>query len=185
MYSIRNFKHLRGLNATFKKMKMQSPGIMRSSMTRQQVQFHMGVGIGGFVPLFRAEHAESTHLWGILVATIVIGAVHLAHPPISEEKIQRFRSVSVLTADVLEMTESASMVTEVSDAMTESATMVSGAMTESAKMASDAMSESASLVSGAMHNLAIEIPGSPSRGHHVRTSPNHAPKPPLGPHGSR
>ena len=49
VYSIRNFKHLRNMRKRFVIMGQASPGIWRSSMTRQQMQLYLGLGVGGAV----------------------------------------------------------------------------------------------------------------------------------------
>ena len=49
LYTARNLKHLRKMYDGFQKMGVPAPAVIRSSMTRQQMQFHAGIGFGSLI----------------------------------------------------------------------------------------------------------------------------------------
>ena len=94
LYSVRNLKHWRGLSAVFIQRKRLPPSAWRTSMCRQQVQFHCGMGLGGYLTsLFVAP--LDFHMVAISVLCIVslwIGIVPLFLGPVSSEDWHFIRS---------------------------------------------------------------------------------------------
>ena len=94
LYTIRNLKHLKKMHKGFQRLGIPAPSAIRSSMTRQQMQFHIGVGLGGLVvcliPEAHAAH-EQWSLLGLGLITCIIGSIHLALDPVPENLKEQLR----------------------------------------------------------------------------------------------
>ena len=113
-YTLRNFKHLRSLRARFAAQSRACPSVWRSSMVRQQMQLHAGIGFGGLlhqlVALWRnpvlAHSVPSTAvlnwewlglqsdpramLFALCGVSLYIGLVQLSQTPIPGEEKRAF-----------------------------------------------------------------------------------------------
>ena len=92
LYTVRNLKHLRNLNRVFASVQRASPGVLGSSMTRQQVQLHLGLGLGrlGGSALVAMRPASPWPLRSLLAFTAVIGFAQLAQAPLPEKTRAQF-----------------------------------------------------------------------------------------------
>eukprot|EP00931_Biecheleriopsis_adriatica_P091563 TRINITY_DN65447_c0_g1_i1.p1 TRINITY_DN65447_c0_g1~~TRINITY_DN65447_c0_g1_i1.p1 ORF type:complete len:193 (-),score=17.14 TRINITY_DN65447_c0_g1_i1:21-599(-) len=99
LYTARNFKHLRILNSGFAVLGKPSPGIWRSSMMRQQMQMHMGLGVGGLLAsaevFLSTRPIDPTHwpLRALCMCSLVLGAFTLCLPPVPEDAKREFVDV--------------------------------------------------------------------------------------------
>jgi hypothetical protein len=148
-------------------------------MTRNQVQFHIGIGVAGLLPVFRINHAGAVALRILCSCTLALGMVQLALSPIPEEHIQRFKSVSSLPEkDIeLELTESAALVqeafsdviTETSENLDRTATQLVDYASSSTAAAAVSISSSVDYATDQLHSVVDQIdqsanvPLSPSR----------------------
>ena len=102
-YTLRNFKHARSLNRRCDKRGVARPGLLRSSMARQQLQLHMGLGLGGAAvqaaqavfellkPSVRHHH-QQVHEPGdwalrmLCLCSLALGAAQLSLDPVPERE---------------------------------------------------------------------------------------------------
>jgi len=91
LYSLRNFKHLRNMNRVFGFKRRTAPGVLRSSMVRQQVQLHVGIGVSrcSAAGLFHAE--QTWFLRFVCLFTLAIGLAQLRQPPLADDERSRFK----------------------------------------------------------------------------------------------
>jgi len=92
LYTVRNLKHWQNMNRVFASVQRASPGVSGSSMTRQQVQLHLGLGLGrlGGSALAAMPPASPWPLRALLAFTATIGFAQLARPPLSEKARAKF-----------------------------------------------------------------------------------------------
>lgn len=94
LYTIRNLKHLQKLHAGFQRLGIPAPPAIRSSMTRQQMQFHMGIGLGGLIISLTHPEAIITAQWPLMaidLITLIVGSVHLVLAPVPVKLKEKFR----------------------------------------------------------------------------------------------
>ena len=113
-YTLRNFKHLRSLRVRFAAQHRARPSVWRSSMVRQQMQLHIGIGLGGLLHQLRAlwrdpalthslpstavlnwewlglQSDPRTMLFALCGISLYIGVVQLAQDPIPAEEKRAF-----------------------------------------------------------------------------------------------
>ena len=97
LYTIRNLKHLQKLHEGFRRLGIPAPPAIRSSMTRQQMQFHVGIGLGGLIISLTSEALSVPHIssqWSLMalsLTTFIVGSFHLALAPVPVELKEKFR----------------------------------------------------------------------------------------------
>ena len=92
LYTLRNFKHARSLNRRCDRRGVARPGLLRSSMARQQLQLHLGVGVGGGAVqmLGLGQHAAEIPgdrvLRALCLCSLALGAAQLSLGPVPERE---------------------------------------------------------------------------------------------------
>ena len=91
-YTVRNLKHLRKLRSGFEVAQKAPPSAWYSSMTRQQMQLHVGIGLGRLCAIMGSVAAGlqpfAPLLWplrALCVFSLFIGGVQLSLAPLPED----------------------------------------------------------------------------------------------------
>lgn len=94
LYTIRNLKHLKKMHKGFRRLGIPAPAAIRSSMTRQQMQFQTGVGLGSLVMCLIPEANVVREQWSLLglgLITFIVGFIHLTLAPVPEQLKEQLR----------------------------------------------------------------------------------------------
>ena len=97
-YTVRNLKHRAKLRAGFEAAQKPPPSTWYSSMTRQQMQLHVGIGIGRACAVIGCLASGDVQpfpplLWPLRVLcffSLAIGGVQLSMPPLPEDARSTF-----------------------------------------------------------------------------------------------